>query len=212
MRLQIVVAPDGKLRQVSKPIDLTDENETQHLSSFLDSMIETCRHIQGMGLSAIQVGIPHRIFVVVTEDHSIDFINPEILETSEEEVMLREGCLSFPGIFLDIKRPKVVKVKYYNRKLEECELEATGMVARCILHEMDHLDGLTFVQKLGIATRNLIMGKMKKVKKQIEQAISRKKAEMAKEREGLEEKRVELAGIGTAGSNPESVKEDDHGE
>ena len=207
MRLQIVVAPDGKLRKVSEPIDVTNEEETKHLSHFLDSMIETCRHIQGMGLSAIQVGIPSRIFVVVTEECSMDFINPEIISTSDDEVMLKEGCLSFPGIFLDIKRPKTVRVRYYNRKLEQHELEATGMVARCILHEMDHLDGVTFVQKLGVATRNLIMGKMKKVKKQIEQAIARKRFEMAKEREEMEELRVEPAGVGTAGSNPEPVGE-----
>jgi peptide deformylase len=171
MLLRLVIAPDSKLRTVSEPVVIGDEGDKDMLHQVLDSMVETCRHIQGLGLSAIQVGVPSRMFVVVTDDTAMHFINPEIIETSDNEITLNEGCLSFPGVFGGINRPDTVKVKYQNYELEDCELEATGMVARCILHEMDHLDGKLFTDYMGTVARDVALRKSGKAKKAINRAI-----------------------------------------
>lgn len=176
MLLRLVIAPDERLRRVSQPVLINDEQDKYILNQVLDSMVETCRHVQGIGLSAIQVNVPSRIFVVVTDKEEMHFINPEIIETSDKEISLNEGCLSFPGIFGAVDRPDEVKIKYLNYNLEECELNATGMVARCILHEMDHLDGKLFTDYLGKVARDVALRKSKKAKRAIDRAILKKAA------------------------------------
>lgn len=171
MRLRMVIAPDEKLRMVSEEVQIGDDQDKEMLHQVLDSMVETCRHMKGLGLSAIQVGVPSRIFVVVTEADAMYFVNPEILETSDGKVPMHEGCLSFPGIYGTVERPETVKVKYLNYDLEECELFATGMTARCILHEMDHLDGKMFTDYLSSMARDVALRKSRKVKKEVDRMI-----------------------------------------
>lgn len=191
MILRIVVAPDNDLRQKSEPVVVNDDNDKAYLQKFMKDMVETCRHIQGIGLSAIQVGVPSRIFVVVTEEDELYFVNPEIVDTSDNEIVYKEGCLSFPGVFAGIKRPEKVKIKYLNFDLEPAELEADGIVGRCILHEYDHLEGKLFVDYVGKVARDMAMRKSKKAKRQIEQMTKRKIAEM--EQEALEAEMEERA-------------------
>ena len=171
MRLRMVVAPDDKLRQVSDPVVIGDEGDKQMLHQVLDSMVETCRHMKGVGLSGIQVGVPSRIFVIVTEDSAMYFINPEIVEVSKNIVPLHEGCLSFPGVYGTVERPETVKLKYLNYDLQECETELTGISARCALHEIDHLDGKLFIDYLGSMARDIALRKSNKAKKAINRLI-----------------------------------------
>jgi len=184
MILRIVIAPDNDLRQISEPVVINDEGDKAYLQKFMTDMVETCRHIQGIGLSAIQVGVPSCIFVIVTEEEELCFVNPEIIETTGNEVLYKEGCLSFPGVFAGIKRPEKVRIKYLNFDLEPSELEADGIVARCILHEYDHLKGKLFVDYVGHVARDVAMRKSKKAKREIERLTKNKIAEM--EQEALE--------------------------
>lgn len=176
MLLRLIVAPDEKLRKISEPVMIGDEGDMEMLHQVLDSLVETCRHTKGLGLSAIQVGVPSRLFVVVTEDNALYFVNPEILEVSEEKEILAEGCLSFPGIYGHVERPSTVKIKYFNYDMEEGELEATGMTARCILHEMDHLDGKLFSDYMSSMARDVALRKSNKVKKEINREILKQAA------------------------------------
>jgi peptide deformylase len=191
MILKIVIAPDSVLKKVSEPVVIENEEDKLQLQSFMKSLVETCRHIQGIGLSAIQVGIPSRVFVVATEEDELYFVNPEIVETSGNDVMFKEGCLSFPGIFAGVKRPENVKIRYLNYNLEPAELEATGLVARCILHEYDHLEGKVFVDYVGKIARDMAYKKSNKAKKEIERLTKVRMAEM--EQKALEEKMEERA-------------------
>lgn len=191
MILRIVIAPDSTLKKVSEPVVVNDESDKAYLQKFMRDMVETCRHIQGLGLSAIQVGVPSRVFVVVTEDSELYFVNPEIMETTGNEVMFKEGCLSFPGVFAGIKRPENVRIRYLTYDLEPAEMEATGIVARCILHEYDHLEGKTFLDHVGKIARDMGLRKSKKAKKQIERLTQVRMAEM--EQQALEEEMAERA-------------------
>ena len=176
MILKLTIFPDKLLRQKSEPVVINDENDLAHMQSFLDSMVETCRHIHGIGLSAVQVGIPSRMFVVVTEEEELHFINPEIVEVSPNEVMMREGCLSFPGVFADVTRPALVKIKYKDYNFQDQELEAYGIVGRCILHEYDHLEGRVFSDLLKPVARDMVNRKSKKAKKMIDRHVARQAA------------------------------------
>lgn len=180
MILRLVIAPDNLLRQKSEPVIINNEDDKAYLKTFISDMVETCRYIHGLGLSAIQVGIPTRIFVVVTEDHELCFVNPEIINTSEDSLVMKEGCLSFPGVFSNVERPSTVKIKYLNSDLEPSELEATGIVARCILHEYDHLEGKLFVDYLGNVSRDMAMRKSKKAKKNIAKLTATRMKELEK--------------------------------
>ncbi|MBO4898215.1 MAG: peptide deformylase [Clostridia bacterium] len=135
---------DELLRKKSRKIEVIDDR----ILELLDDMAETMYSLDGVGLAAPQVGVLRRAVVVDIGDENglHEFINPEIVEQSGEDVMT-EGCLSVPGSIGEVKRPTYVKVRAFNRKGEEFELEAHDYFARAICHEVDHLDGTIFVDK-----------------------------------------------------------------
>ena len=165
----IVQDGDPILKKVCRPV--TEFNEK--LAQLLDDMGETMVHANGLGLAGPQVGMLRRVFVVLDvylnddgeeEYEVIDFVNPEILETSEETVTLWEGCLSYPYRNGAIARPKYVKRKAQDRNGDWFEIEAEGMLARAILHENDHLNGITVLDKTKIFYEDLTPEQRKKVK------------------------------------------------
>ena len=159
----IVIYGDPVLREKAEPVKEIDR-ETKNL---VDDMIATIQEANGLGLAAPQVGVSKRIFIAdlsaldLAESIRV-FINPEILEKSGE-VVLEEGCLSFPGIYQKISRPEMVKVRATDREGNLFEMEASGMMARAILHEYDHLEGKLFIDYLSSVSRALIKGKLKKL-------------------------------------------------
>lgn len=112
--------------------------------ALVEQMISVMREERGMGLSANQIGLNHRVFVMEYGDQVWACFNPEIVSSSEELAIFEEGCLSFPDLILKIKRPAEVTVKYQNQRGDFCEEELTGLVARCYQHELDHLNGICF--------------------------------------------------------------------
>tara|TARA_Y100001972_G_C7636039_1_gene319331 strand:+ start:60 stop:611 length:552 start_codon:yes stop_codon:yes gene_type:complete len=137
------------------PFDMEEfkKQEKIGITEFCNNMFETMKNYGGIGLSANQVGKPYRMFIM--GGHK-DFhkgkkwvcINPKIIEASKQTTRLKEGCLTFPFLFLDIVRPSAVKVKYLNEDLEEQEEDMIGLVARCFQHELDHMDGIVFTEKV----------------------------------------------------------------
>lgn len=167
--LPLVIAPDPRLKTKSEPVTNIDAG----LHTFILDMFETMYHERGIGLAAVQVGVLKRILVADTtwredsgpgEQHVL--INPEIIETSEEPHVYKEGCLSFPDQFADVERPAYVRVRYLDMSGEQMEKTFEGLLATCIQHEIDHLDGITFVDHISLAKRDIILRKLKKMKKQ----------------------------------------------
>ena len=163
--LDIILAPDPRLTTVCQPVDRIDDT----LEGLMDEMLETMYAAPGIGLAAPQVGVLKRFFVVdVGEDDARDpcfFVNPEIIGRSETKSVYEEGCLSLPKQFADIERSDAVSVSYQDRTGARRTLEADGMLARCIQHEMDHLDGILFVDHLSALKRRMILRRMSKVKR-----------------------------------------------
>lgn len=159
----IVIYGDPVLREKAEPVKEIDR-ETKKLVA---DMIAALQEANGLGLAAPQVGVCRRIFIAdlsaldLAESIRV-FINPEILETSGE-VVLEEGCLSFPGIYQNISRPEKVKIRATDLEGKLFEMEASGMLARVILHEYDHLDGKLFIDYLSTISRALMKGKLKKL-------------------------------------------------
>jgi peptide deformylase len=162
----ILTVPDPVLKQVSKRVDaVTDETR-----ALMDDMLETMYAAPGIGLAAVQVGVPIRVIVMdlAKEDEKPNpqyFVNPEILETDDETQTYEEGCLSVPDYFDEVERPKRAKLRYLNYKGEQVEEWAEGMYAVCIQHEMDHLQGTLFIDHLSRLKRNFAINKVKKAKK-----------------------------------------------
>ncbi|MBI9096889.1 MAG: peptide deformylase [Spirochaetaceae bacterium] len=133
------------LRKTAVPV----EEFNDELKSFIDIMIESMKENKGIGLAAPQVGDMRRIFVCSIDDREpLVFINPEIIETSMETSVYEEGCLSLPGIYADVERPERIKVQAWNRKGRPFKVEADGLMSTCIQHEIDHLNGVLFVDYL----------------------------------------------------------------
>lgn len=139
----IVTKEDPILRKTSRPVERFNDK----LWQLLDDMKETMYKAQGVGLAAVQVGFLRRVVVVDVGDGYLELINPEIIEQSGEEIS-EEGCLSVPGESGDVKRPTYVKVKAQNRNGAWRILEGTGLKARCFCHEIDHLDGTLYIDKI----------------------------------------------------------------
>lgn len=164
--LPILIAPDPVLETVSTPVDaVTDEVRQQ-----LDDMLETMYAAPGIGLAAIQVGIPKRMLVIDVardgeEKQPLYIINPEITWVSDDDQLYEEGCLSLPEHYAEVERPAEVKVSYLDRNGEQKELHADGLLAVCLQHEMDHLDGILFVDHLSALKRNMILRKLLKQKR-----------------------------------------------
>ena len=159
-KLPILEFPDPRLRTVAKPVELVDDA----LRSGVDDMFETMYAAPGIGLAATQVDVHQRLLVLdVSEDQSrpMVFINPEILSAEGHQVY-QEGCLSVPGIYADVKRANSVRVKALDRDGKEFEIEADGLLAVCIQHEMDHLAGKVFVDYLSPLKREQVRKKLAK--------------------------------------------------
>jgi peptide deformylase len=162
---EILVVPDPRLKLKSKRVARVDDA----LRALLDDMLETMYAAPGIGLAAIQVGEPVRAIVMDLdhrdgERHPRYFVNPEILWASEETQPYEEGCLSVPDIYDEVERPAQVKLRYLNYDGETVEEDAEGMFAVCIQHEMDHLDGVLFIDHLSRLKRQRAIAKVKKAK------------------------------------------------
>jgi len=160
---EILVVPDPVLKQVSAPVAAVDDE----LRALMDDMLETMYAAPGIGLAAIQIGVPKRVIVmdIARQDEPKApryFVNPEILWASEETVPYEEGCLSVPEIYDEVERPAQVKLRYLNYQGETIEEEAEGLYAVCIQHEMDHLDGVLFIDHLSRLKREQAVKKVKK--------------------------------------------------
>lgn len=168
-RLPIYVVPHSVLKKVSEPVsDITDD-----LRKLMDDMRDTMHAAEGIGLAAPQVGVLKRVVVMDTdrkEDGAgsapIYMINPEIVLSSDEINLYQEGCLSVPGQYGDVERPKQVKVTYIDYDGNPREMEADHLLATCVQHEIDHLDGILFTDHLSSLKRDMILRKLKKFTKE----------------------------------------------
>ena len=169
---QILTEPNKILREKSLPLDKVD-SEIQKL---MDDMLETMYAAPGIGLAAIQVGIPKRIIVLDIaqkegEKKPMFFVNPEIIDKSKNNSIYEEGCLSVPGQFAEIERPDKCHVKYLDYNGQENEIKAEGMLATCIQHEIDHLEGILFIDYLSKLKKTMIIKKLSKQKKAVERIV-----------------------------------------
>ena len=163
--LPIIETPDPRLRVISKPVEKFDAE----LKTLVADMFETMYDAPGIGLAATQVDVHLRLLVLdVSEDKSrpMVFINPEILDTEGSQVY-QEGCLSVPGIFADVTRADEITVRFLDRQGQPQELRADGLLAVCIQHEMDHLDGKLFVDYLSPLKREMVRKKLAKQRKHV---------------------------------------------
>ncbi len=165
---EILTVPDPRLREVSKDVtEVTDETR-----ALMDDMLESMYAASGIGLAAIQVGVPLRIIVMdlarseEEEPQPRYFVNPKILEPTEETAPYEEGCLSVPEAFEEVERPAKCVVEYLDYEGEPRRVEAEGLFATCIQHEMDHLDGVLFVDHLSRLKRERILKRLKKEAKE----------------------------------------------
>jgi peptide deformylase len=163
----IVTLPDEKiLREVSKPVPMVDSGVTR----LWDDMLETMYHAPGIGLAAIQVGVPLRLIVMDVakegeEKKPLFLANPEIVWASETLNDYEEGCLSIPEYYEMVTRPAEVKVRYIDRKGEPREIEASGLMATCLQHEIDHLNGVLFIDHISRLKRDRVIKKFQKAQK-----------------------------------------------
>ncbi len=164
--LPILVAPDPRLKQTSKPVKQVDD-EVRRL---MDDMLETMYQAPGIGLAAPQVGQLKRVIVLdlAREDEEpqpLRLANPEIVWVSDDDATYNEGCLSVPEHYADVVRPAACRVKYLDYNNKPQEIEADGLLATCLQHEIDHLDGVLFIDHLTSLKRNIILRKLLKTKK-----------------------------------------------
>ena len=165
--LPIIVAPDPRLKIKTRPVETVDDE----LRQFLDDMLETMYAADGIGLAAPQVGDERSVLVMDVAREGQDpkpmkIINPEIVWHSDEERVHEEGCLSLPEYFAEVVRPEKIRVRFLDETGAEQELEADGILSICIQHEMDHLQGILFVDHVSSIKRGMILRKLKKAKKQ----------------------------------------------
>ena len=169
--LPIIEAPDPRLKTVSTPVETFDEA----LQVLIDDMFETMYAAPGIGLAAIQVGVPKRLLVMDLQEKNEEtgatireprvFINPEILKTSEEMSVYNEGCLSVPDQYADVERPKTVRARWLDRDGKRHEQELDEMLATCLQHEMDHLEGILFIDHLSKLKRDMVLKKLQKARR-----------------------------------------------
>ncbi len=165
MKHEILIAPHAALREVAQPVEEINDD----VLTLLDDMVETMHAAPGIGLAATQIGIPQRLVVMdMTAGQGKEpgiiykMINPKVVEASEEPSTLEEGCLSLPGQYADVTRPAQVKAEYTDINGETQTIEAQGLLAACIQHEIDHLDGKLFIDYLSSLKRDFIMKALKK--------------------------------------------------
>jgi peptide deformylase len=166
--LPVITAPDPRLKRTAAPVARVDDA----VRRLMDDMVDTMHEAPGVGLAAPQVGVLKRVIVVDATPRDQDqeprpyrLVNPEIVWVSDEQVMAEEGCLSLPDQFVELRRPGEVKLRHLDADGVEQELDAEGLLARCILHEMDHLEGILFVDHLSAVRRSIILRRLVKLRK-----------------------------------------------
>ena len=169
---KIVIEPDPILRKKSEILEKVDDE----LRGLLDDMLETMYSAPGIGLAAVQVGILKRIIVIdISKDkekkNPFFLINPEIVSKSKNTSTYEEGCLSLPGYFAEIERPAECQVKYIDYFGKKKEIKATGLLSTCIQHEIDHLNGILFIDYLSKLKRDMIIKKLTKQKKELDKVV-----------------------------------------
>jgi peptide deformylase len=165
----IIKLPDKRLRLVSEPIKRIDDS----IRKLVDDMFDTMYKAPGIGLAAIQIGVPKRVIILdlskKEDDHKpLVFINPEVTWASEEKSKYEEGCLSIPEYYEEVERPAKVKVKYLDLDGKAHETEVKGLLATCLQHEIDHVNGVLFIDHLSRLKRSLIIKKFTKAAKKVE--------------------------------------------
>ena len=166
----ILVLPDKRLRFVSEPVTALDKE----LRALADDMFETMYAAPGIGLAAIQIGVPKRIVTIdlAKNDEPKNpqvYINPEVTWTSDEKATYEEGCLSIPEYYEEVERPSRVKVKYMGLDGKTHEIEAEGLLATCLQHEIDHINGVLFIDHISKLKRDLVVKKFKKAAKRADE-------------------------------------------
>lgn len=164
--LDIITLPDRKLRLASAPVERIDDD----LRRLMDDMLATMYAAPGIGLAAIQVGVDRRLIVCdvakredeEAEANPLFLVNPEILSTSDDRLVHEEGCLSIPEYYAEVERPASVRVRYLDRQGKAQELEANGILAVCLQHEIDHLNGTLFIDYLSKLKRDMVIKRFAK--------------------------------------------------
>jgi len=162
----LVILPDSQLRLVSEPVtEITDE-----IQALAKNMLETMYEAPGVGLAAIQIGVPKRVVTIDVagedeEPEPLVLINPEIIAHSEETKIYQEGCLSIPEYYADVERPDIVSFRYTDLDGKTIDREADGLLAVCVQHEIDHLNGVLFIDYLSKLKRDLVVKKFTKAAK-----------------------------------------------
>ncbi|WCL54522.1 peptide deformylase [Gimibacter soli] len=168
-KLNIIHVPDPVLRTISDPV----EEVNDAVRRTLDDMVETMYAAPGIGLAAIQVGIPRRMLVIDTEGDEANpkpkfLINPEVVWESDDYSVYNEGCLSVPEHYAEVERPATVRIRYVDYHGKQVEEEMDGLLATCAQHEIDHLNGVVFIDHLSKLKRNMIVKKLLKASKDVE--------------------------------------------
>ena len=169
---KILTEPNKILRKKSVEIKKVDKN----IKKLMDDMLETMYEADGLGLAAIQVGVPKRIIIIdISKDKEVKnpmyFINPKIIWNSKNNSTYEEGCLSVPGQFAEIERPDACHIRYLDYNGNKKELKAEGLIATCIQHEIDHLEGILFIDYLSKLKKSMIVKKLSKQQKVLERVV-----------------------------------------
>ena len=164
--LPIITAPDPRLKAKCKPVERVDDA----VRRLLDDMLETMYAAPGIGLAAPQVGVLKRVLVVdIAKDGEarapVKMVNPKIEWVSDEDAVFEEGCLSVPEHYAEVARPAAVRIRYLDYENEVREIETSGLLGTCLQHEIDHLDGILFIDHLTALKRNIILRKLLKARK-----------------------------------------------
>jgi peptide deformylase len=169
--LPIIETPDARLKTISTPVDGVDDA----LRAFIKDMFDTMYDAPGIGLAAIQVGVAKRVLVIDLQERDEEsgavireprvFINPEIVEMSEDLTVYSEGCLSVPDQYADVERPSIIKAKWLDENGKAHEEVIDGLLAICLQHEMDHLNGILFIDHLSKLKRDMVLKKLAKARK-----------------------------------------------
>jgi peptide deformylase len=163
----LIILPDPLLRQVCQPVERVDSE----LNQLVDDMLETMYEAPGIGLAAIQVGVPRRLLVIDLakegeEPAPLVFINPKIIRFSDERSTYEEGCLSIPDYYAEVERPATITVTSLDRTGKEVTTEADGLLATCLQHEIDHLDGVLFIDHISRLKREMVIKRFTKAARQ----------------------------------------------
>ena len=169
---KIVIEPDPILREKSAALEKVDDE----IRALLDDMLETMYAAPGIGLAAVQVGILKRLIVIdisknEEKKNPLFLINPEIISRSKKTSIYEEGCLSLPGHFAEVERPAECQIKFVDYDGKEKELQANGLLATCIQHEVDHLNGVLFIDYLSKLKKDMIVKKLIKHKKELNKVV-----------------------------------------